>query len=250
LLFTSCKKDDDDAPAAVTCKLAKSVYFNTQTGAKVDSAAYTYTGDKITKATSPQYYYTYEYSGDRVSKRNGFKTGQTTSEFYQQYTYNTDGTISKVEVLVPGGASGQVVDRTEFIYNAGKIQRIDYVDLSSGTAEKYLEATYTYTGNNITTVLFKDLSVSPAETLTLTYAYDSNNNFLKKQNNQIYLLDPLFIDFIDPTLLPLAISANNPTSIVVGATTLPVTYSQDDKQNLKDIKLSAKSLVEYGYQCQ
>lgn len=251
LLFSSCKKDDDDdTPPAVTCKLAKSVYFD-QSGLREDSARFTYTGDRITKAEATDYYYTYEYAGDRVSKRNSFSTGQTTPDYFQQLSYNSDGTPSKIETFVPtSGTNSQIYDRMEFVYSGGKIQRIDYVDFSMGTGTKVAEFLYTYTGNNITTVAIRDLTVSPAETTTFTYTYDANPNYLKKQNTQIHFLDPFFGDG-DPTLMPFALSENNVASLSVdGQTAAPLTYSLDDRQNIKDIKVVNRFIIAYTYQCQ
>jgi hypothetical protein len=253
LLFSSCKKDDDDdkTPPVVTCKLAKSVYFD-QNSARIDSALYTYTGDKITKATAPEYNFTYEYSGDRVSKRSFFETGETTPGFYQQYTYNTDGTLSKIETYAPfSGTNLQLYDRMDFIYNAGKIQKIEIINVSTGTSIKTADFVYTYTGNNVTTVVSTTYNATPVTT-TFTFSYDSNNNYIKKQNAQIYLLDPFFTPnyHIDPTFLPFALSANNVVSFSSGGTPIPFAYSLNDKQDLKDIKLASKSFIEYAYQCQ
>lgn len=252
LLFTSCKKDDDDdGPAAVTCKLSKSVFFD-QAGARDDSATYTYSGDKISKATlSDGYYYNFDYSGDKISKRSGFVAGTNTAEYYQQVSYNSDGTISKVESFEQtSGTNYAIYDRMEFVYSSGKIQKIDYFAVSGTNSQKVAEILYTYTGNNITQAKITDLSTTPSQSITYSYTYDANNNFMKKQNAQIHLIDPFFGD-VDPTLLPFAISANNVASLsIVGSGSAALTYNLDDKQNLKSINVAGRSIVEYGYQCQ
>lgn len=249
-LFSACHKNDEEAAKQTTCKLAKSVYYD-QSGAREDSALFTYTGNNITQATATDYYYTYEYAGERVSKRNLFGTGETTPAYFQQITYNTDGTPAKIETRVPStGTNSDLYDRMDFQYNSGKIQKIDYTDFSNGTAEKLAEFTYTYTGSNITSVDITDLTTTPSQTYTFTYGYDSNPNYLKKQNSQIHFLDPFFGD-ADPTLMPLALSANNVTSLgVSGQGSTPLSYTLDEKQNLKDIKASTRSITSYTYQCQ
>ena len=252
LLFTSCKKDDKDEPAVVTCKLAKSVYFNTSTGARSDSATYTYTGDKITKATSSKYYFNFEYSGDRISKRSGIQTGQTTAGYYQQFTYNSDGTLAKMESFEPStGGTYAIYNRVVYTYNAGKIQKVEYFEVSGTTAEKLEEYAFTYTGNNVTQVIFTDVTAN--QSLTVTYTYDTNNNYFKKQNGQVYIIDPFFTDQygdVDVVSLPFAISANNATGISVATQSATYGYNLDDKQNLKSLSVAGKALVEYGYQCQ
>ena len=250
LVFTSCKKDDDDTdePGQQTCRVSKVVYFDA--GTREDSATYTYTGDKITKATfGDGYYYTFEYSGDRVTKRSGFEKGTTTAEYYQQISYNSDGTISKIESYEPGTTSGfTVYERYEYTYASGKISKISYFvpDFSTTRVGEY---TYTYTGNNVTGVSLTDFSQTPNTTSALTYTYDTNPNYYKKQNGQIHFIDLIFGD-TDPTLFPLAISENNVTRITGTQGGIPVSYSLDDKQNLRNFNISGDLLAQYTYQCQ
>jgi hypothetical protein len=252
LLLSACKKDDDDddTPANVTCKLDKSVYFDGN-GAREDSALFTYTGDKITRAVTTDYYYTYEYSGDRVSRRNFFETGETTPAYFQRITYNADGTPNKIETLIPTtGTNAELYDQMNFIYSSGKLQKIDYLEYDGTTSEKTAEFTYTYTGNNITSATITDLSTTPSQSLTLNYTYDTNPNALLKQNASIYYLDPFFGD-ADPSLLPLTFSQNNAVSLgAQGQTPAPLTYTLDDRQNLKDIKVASRFIVAYSYKCQ
>lgn len=254
ILFTACKKDDDDgdAPAQQTCRVTKAVYFDDATGSRDDSANYTYTGDKITKVTfSDGYYYNIEYAGDKVSKKSGFYAGTNTADYYQQITYRTDGTIEKIDTYVDtlGTGSNYVYwVRYEFTYASGKISKIGgFVPFL--TPDKVLEYTYTFSGNNVTSVAIADLTASPATTTTLSYTYDTNPNYYKKQNGQIHFIDALFAD-ADPRFLPLAISDNNVTRLAGSGGSTNISYTLDSRQNLRTLNVDGAPSVEYTYQCQ
>jgi hypothetical protein len=253
ILFTACKKDDDDgdAPAQQTCRVMKAVYFDS-TGGRGDSINYTYSGDKITKATfSDGYYYNFEYTGDRVSKKSGFAAGTNTAEYFQQITYRSDGTIEKIETHIDTLGTGSnylLYERYEYTYASGKISKIGWF-LPLFTANKVLEYTYTFTGNNVSSVAIADLTTSPATTSTLSYTYDTNPNYYKKQNGQIHFIDIIFGDS-DPTLFPLAISDNNVTRVTGPSNTTNIGYTLDSRQNLRTLNVGGAPLIEYTYQCQ
>lgn len=253
LLFTACKKDDDDgdAPAQQTCRVTKAVFFDS-TGARDDSVNYTYTGDKITKATfSDGYYYNFEYAGDRVSKRSGFAGGTNTAEYYQQIAYRTDGSIEKIETFIDTLGTGSnylLYERYEYTYASGKISRIDWF-VPLFTTNRVAEYAYTFSGNNVSGITISDFTTSPATTSNLSYTYDTNPNYYKKQNGQIHFIDILFGD-ANPTLFPLAISDNNVTRITGPSSSTAISYTLDSRQNLRTLTVAGAPLIEYSYQCQ
>lgn len=258
LLFTSCKKDDDDAPDNTqTCKVDKQYYFDDGGTTASDTASYTYNGDKISSVNVSGITMNYEYSGNNVTKRNWMVPGVTTPAAYDQITYNTDGTINKVETffLEQGSTNYLPVWRTDFTYTSGKIAGISQWDQSSGTEVKLAEYTYTFTGNNITQLTLTDFEdPSAPETFTINVAYDGNNNYTKKQNAQAFLIDPFIgnLNFIDQGLfLPLFFSANNVTAFSAGTSSYPVTYKLDDKQNLTEINVpDLDTRTTFTYLCQ
>jgi hypothetical protein len=254
LLFTACKKDDDDggsSPPEQTCRVMKAVYFDS-TGARGDSINYTYTGDKITKATfSDGYFYNFEYAGDKVSKRSGFGAGTNTAEYYQQITYRTDGSIEKIETFIDTLGTGSnylLYERYEYTNASGKISKIGWF-VPLFTQNVVAEYAYTFTGNNVSGITISDLTSSPATTSNLTYTYDANPNYYKKQNAQIHFIDILFGD-ADPTLFPLAISENNVTGVASAGGSTAISYTLDSRQNLRVLNVGGAPFVEYTYQCQ
>lgn len=254
LLFTACKKDDDDASNNTPgCKVNRALLYTGGSSTASDTATYAYNGDRLTKITGDGEETAFEYSGDRISKINYLTTGTTTPEEYDQVSYNSDGTISKIDYYDRvSGTTFAAYYRYEFSYTSGKLSKVTEYDLGNSTPEKTWEYTYTYTGNNITKVDETDYTLTPAETTSYNYTYDSNNNYYKKQNAQAMLIDPYF-GGADGVFLPIFYSANNVTSVGTGLGALPISYTTDDKQNLKDISMiipNAQFRVSYDYLCQ
>jgi hypothetical protein len=253
LLFTSCKKDDDDASNNTpVCKISNEYFYEGSSTTPSDTTAYTYSGDKLSKMTlyGDDLEITIEYTGDNITKRNYIVSGSTTPIGYDQITYNSDGTISKIEIFgLVSGTTFAPVWRTEFTYTSGKISKLTEVDITSGTEEIDSEYTYTFTGNNITQVVATDPSTS--QTATYNYTYDSNANYFKKHNAQAYILDSFLGN--DGAFLPVFFSANNVTGLSVGSATAPISYTTDDNQNVKDVVIvtpQGQFKINYNYLCQ
>jgi hypothetical protein len=245
--FAACKKDDDDDSGSENaCKISTVQYFDS---GQVDlTGTYTYTGNQITKVQYDDYNSTFEYNGNNISKRNYFVSAGATPEFYDQVSYNSDGTISKIETFGRTQSSYESFFRVDFVYSGGKLSKTTFLELDGGTTAPILENTYTYTGNNITSVRIESDSVQQ----TVNYTYDTNPNHLKKQNNQVFLVDQTFnLNFFlfseqGIVLLPMVYSENNVTSI----SNVNVSYKSDDRQNLKDIEIDGDLFIRYNYLCQ
>jgi hypothetical protein len=248
--FAACKKDDDDDgdDSEDACKVSNVQYFDTN-GQVGETGTYTYTGNQVTKIQYTDYNSTFEYSGNNISKRNFFFSAGANPGVYDQVSYNSDGTISKIESFGQTQTSYVSFFRVDFVYSGGKLSKTAYFEVDGGTSTPLFESAFTYTGNNITSVKLEGDSI---QTTTLEYTYDTNPNRLKKQNSQIFLVENSFnLNFyIFPTqgilLLPMAFSENNVTG-VSGST---VSYESDDRQNLKDIKLDNDLFIRYNYLCQ
>lgn len=254
LLFTACKKDDESGSNATPgCKVNRALLYSGGSSVALDTSTYTYTGDKLSKITGGGEETSFEYSGDKITKINYLSAGTTTPDEVDQISYNSDGSISKIEYLDRvSGSSFQAYYRYEFTYTSGKLSKLTEYEVTNGVPEKTWEYIYTYTGNNITKVDETDYTLTPAETASYSFSYDSNNNYYKKQNIQALLTDPYF-GGADGVFLPVFYSDNNVTSIGSGPGALPISYTTDDKQNLKDVVLAtpnAQFRVSYDYLCQ
>ncbi len=248
VFFYGCKKDKDDNPAQQTCKVTKVNYFGS-TGLPVDSAAYTYTGDKVSKVQLSTQNYTLEYSGNNVVKRNIFSSAGATPDAYDQVTYNSDNTINKIESFERVSANYVLVYRANFTYTSGKLTKAAFSNINNNTATVYEDYVYTYTGNNVTSSLYTDYTTSTPSSQTLNFTFDSNANYFRNQNSQFLLIDAFFAD-LDGLFLPLAFSDNNVLSISGTGGSIPLSYTLDSRQNLGDIRLLNQLFARYTYQCQ
>lgn len=248
LLFTSCKKDDT-TNTTPGCKVTKAYTFNFTSNTPSDSAIYVYNGTKVSKLTMGGDDMVLEYSGNNITRRNFITGGSATADGYDQVSYNADGTISKIESFGRVSSTAyQAYERVDFAYTAGKISKMTLWDLTNGTATKELEYTYTFTGNNISSVDETDYSFNPAVTATYNYTYDTNANYYQKQNPQALLVDP-YMGGVDGLFLPIFFSGNNVTALASDSYTLNIGYTIDDQQNLKEVSIERLKFM-YNYQCQ
>jgi hypothetical protein len=248
--FAACKKDDDDDgdSSENACKVSTVQYYDS--GQVVQTGTYTYTGNQVTRIQYDTYNSTFEYTGNNISKRNYFVSAGASPELYDQVSYNSDGTISKIESFGQTQTSYEPYFRVDFVYSGGKLNKTTYYEVDGGTTTPLFESAFTYTGNNITSVKLEGDSI---QATTLEYTYDTNPNRLKKQNSQIFLVENTFnLNFfitssLQGTLfLPMAFSENN----VTGVSNSTVSYESDDRQNLKDIKIENELFIRYNYLCQ
>jgi hypothetical protein len=246
--FAACKKDDDDdgEPSENACKVTSAQY---SLGQSTINATYTYNGNQVTKVQFPTFNYTFDYTGNNISKRNYFLSAGANPEIYDQISYNTDGTISRIESYAQdtSGTSYLPAQRIDFSYSGGKLSKTSFYELDGAISDLYLENTYTYTGNNISSLSMKEITDTGDITGTVNYTYDTNPNYFKKQNSQAYMIDILFNPILldDGSFLPMVFSENNVTKI----STSDITYESDTRQNVTNVKVGANSLARYTYQC-
>lgn len=246
LLFQSCKKDDDDGEntSENPCKVTSAQYLSN--GQTVQTATYTYTSNQVTKVQLTDVNYTFEYANNNITKRNYFFSAGANPEVYDQVSYNSDGTVSRIESfgITNSGTYTQFM-RIDFTYSGGKLNKMTFSEITGSASEVFLENTYSYTGNNITSLDLIDHRDTTQG--TLNYTYDTNPNHLKKQNSQVFMIDLLFNSILNDegVFLPLAFSENN----VTGVSGTSFSYQSDTRQNLTDINVDGKPFIKYTYQC-
>ena len=252
--FMACQKEPDSSILTQpnsACKLDKAVFFDTG-GALTDTAAYVYTGTQVTRVNYIGYFITLDYTNSKVSKRSFRDYSSPDSAFlFDQFIYNSDGTLSIEQDYANGvpGISGPFLYKTfNYTYSGGKlVQFITKEDTTgSGVMVATLQSDYTYTGNNISKSITKDLTSGQAD--TLTYSYDSKQNYYIK-NAALFYTDDLFLD-APGEILPLAVSGNNVTGVGQGGTSSIITYSTDSKQNFIELDINGQKAVVYSYKCQ
>lgn len=248
-LAISCKKNDSDVNPPLSCTLAKAYYFDS-TSTISDSIIYEYTGTYITKMSNASGYATLEYTSDKVSRRNFYAAGSTTTDAYDIIAYNGDGTISNIKNYIVLGYTIQY-GQYDFTYAVGKLSKLDLkqIDLNSGQLILVSSSTFTYSGDNISQSVntnYDDMG-GVANVATLTYAFDNNENYFRK-NNAIFT-DYLFLDGVDGTIVPLLFSANNATKMTEGTNENILTYTLDSNRNFYEFLFDNVKYGRYIYDC-
>jgi len=251
-VLPSCQKEPDGSvltPPTVKCQIVKAEYLD-GTGGIDDTSGYVYTNDKLTRINHTDYYNTLEYNGNKVTKKNYHETGSTAPDGYDQFVYNGDGTLAKADfyAIDPSNQQAHLLISVEFTYSAGKVTKLsEKIDTNSnGVLDPIYEYTYTYTGNNITRTVVKDLVANATE--NIDYEYDSNPNYFPKDPSAL-LTDILFEDY-SGDILPLVLSANNVTKVIQTGTSVAVSYSTDTNKNLTELKINSIPVVKYYHKCQ
>jgi hypothetical protein len=243
----SCQKEPDESilgggPGA--CTLIKAEVFDA--GAVSDTAGYVYTDNKITRANRIDFSNVYIYNGDRIVRRNYLENDNQLA--YDTVLYNADGTIRRIQTYFssPLLPIAILLLDYELSYSAGKLVRlVEKADTSfTGAPPVALyQYDYTYTGNNITSAV--ELDIEAASTDTLRYQYDNSGNYFKSR-----LLTDIFLSEINGQTLPFAFSANNVISIAQGGDNFAITYTLDDKKNLRELLIDGELAIRYTYKCQ
>jgi hypothetical protein len=247
LLLTSCTKEPSTENSNST-KVKSEILYDDD-GSRKDSVAYTYDGNKVTKAEiigDDNMHFTFEYSGEKVVKKNYFTSSSTLSTEYDKINYNANGTISSVEHYIKSSTSDVKVEVRDLTYNNGKLSKLVFSEVSNGTADIINQMEFTYTNGNITSEKITD-AISPNDPETITFTYDNNGNYSKNLFSQPAIIDPVF-DLSDEGSIPALFSANNPiTTADTGFPgSLSIVYTLNNS-NLTSIKLSGLTAVKYNY---
>lgn len=247
LLFSSCQKEPSAGkPSGKGCQLTKAYYFDDSGG--TDSLVHTYMDDKLTKIANADGYYTFQYTGNKITRRNHFETGYPDQTGYDLITYNADGSLAAINTYYDYG--GQVIHYLQynFIYTDAQLVKFEVkeYDFITDKLELSSSAEYTYTGNNIT--LCKTTDHSMGTTDTYTYDHDDNPNSYAK-NNPI-LVDLAFIDGIEGAMLPFALSRNNIKTVYYDGDADLITYKLDGQGNLYELYFYGELAARYFYDCE
>jgi len=257
-LLAACSKEDQEGKTnepntSTNCKVSKVFLYKGPNNAPViDTLMYTYTDDNITKLTAPEGYLTFEYSGGRITRSNYFDSlGATTSTEYQTATYNSDGTVAKIDWYSEGGA--QLEDRYQFTYNAGKLVKLTYTMYWENAPSGYEDTHfYTYTGNNITRdSVVKSDPYGTGSSAVYYYTYDAQENQFSKGGTNALFNSPFALDF-EGDDLPFLFSANNVTGFREdpNGEIADFSYITDGKGKLKMMKIFDLPVFAWEYECQ
>jgi hypothetical protein len=226
--------------------LVKTHYFN-YGGSLADSLEYTYTNNKLTKASNADGYVTFEYTNDKITRRNSYATGSVDLDGYDIATYNTDGTLATIKSYFDFNGQIILACQYEFNYANSKPVKFDVKNYNHITSqfELYESTTYTYTGNNITQSICTTTGTTEID--TFNYSHDNNENYLAKTN--ALFTDLAFIDGLNGEIIPLLLSTNNVTKIFEGNDEYLLTYKLDSKSNFFEWHLDGDLASRYFYDC-
>jgi hypothetical protein len=244
LSFFSCQKENSDAnPGDSTCKVVKTYLYDF--GQLDDSVFNTYSSEKLIKVTlGNEYRISFTYEGNKIVRRDYFDLSTNAPDGYSVISYNSDGTINKIEEYET--ANGQtVVDWTyRFSYTSGKLTTLTLLDDQSQPFEEYI---YTYSGNNISKTEYIDDPGGTSMHYITEWKYDNLKNAYSS-NQQALLADGLLLQNMGD-YAAFCLSANNVTEISYDNYIDPVVYTRDAQNNITEIKLAGSLFSKNVYEC-
>lgn len=201
VIFSSCKKDEEEeeAPAVIKC------YLKSGTDSE---GSYTITYNSSNQATKHTNTTKNEntsitWNAGKVSEVVMDSAGNNQMKMTIGYTGSQ---IQKIKIYQYSGSSWSYVANMHFVYNTdGKIIEKKTTDTTDATT--YEKEVYTYTGNNITTIVETDGSGSST---TTTLTYDDKKNPMYGMGLEMFESD--------------FISVNNVLTEVEGGNTTTYTY--------------------------
>jgi hypothetical protein len=247
--FMACQKEPDATLLTPTaCKIDKIVNYDGTD--PVDTIGFVYNGVLASRINYSDYYTTFEYAGTYPLRRNYYEPGGTTVVAYDEFSYNADSTLARVNFYLVDPSLPQpfLYFQYDFTYNGSLLAMLETkVDTSGNGPETLIESYFVYTGNNITQVMQYDLVNQGAD--TINYAFDTKQNYFSKQPN-LWLSDNLFSNF-EAIVLPIALSGNNAILLTgTDGSTLTVDYEETNKQDIAELRLSGEIFARYYYKCQ
>lgn len=209
----SCKKDNNNPSAKAPCKL-KEVYFFVGNNTTPDTGIYVYNGNNIAKIQFKNIYFSLDYKDDKLIKRSLYDTVFKTPYSYDTIIYNSDETVAKIDGFhrISNTYSGsdiyKKVNLAEFEHTNNKLTKGTSYAIVNGVVNPNSQIfDYTYTGDNITKLVFTDHWANQPTTTT-NYTYDNKENYYLKHSRQPWLTEFLMQSFWGGDL-PAYISANN-----------------------------------------
>lgn len=236
-------------PPSTGCKLVKTYeYIDNGT---IDSTFYTYTGDHVSKVQTKDLYYTLDYNGSKIVRRNFFDNNSATSTGYDLISYNPDSTIKTIDRMTINSGTTLQDYRYQFTYTGGKLTKMTTL-INDGNGQFVINATdsLVYTGNNITKWIGREFQ-SGNFSASATFTFDNKPNYFLKQNPQTLLINPDALDLVGISFV-LFLSQNNMLSSDEPGTETDINsviYAEDDHGNLSTLTANGKLGLTCFYQC-
>lgn len=245
--FLGCQKEPDEVLTPPNCKLDRLLYYDEQ--GNVDTGTVEYNGDQVSRVNYGDFYVEFEYANGLVSKKKYYFPDLTVS--VDQVTYNPDSTISRVDrYLTFGGQQSTVLaDSYHFIWVGKQLAKLETWSDTSGTGLALIwEDLFTYTGNNISKVVFNDFEFQYSD--TTNFFYDSKLNYYRK-DPALLLSDILFVNYLGESMA-FALSVNNVVSLDHNdpSSKVNLTYGETDKQAIESLTVDGNIYSRYKYNCQ
>ncbi|RYZ22671.1 MAG: hypothetical protein EOO16_08160 [Chitinophagaceae bacterium] len=253
-LFSGCMKYEEYAVTTQGngCKISSMYLYNFVTGAPLDTARFTWTGDNITRVTLNNYHYDINYNGTLIDRRT-FYSGTGTQPFrYDQFVYDAAYLLARFE-RNEQDASGAFFrsDSTTFQYSGGFLRGFTQW-IRNAPGDPLLlsrRKEFTYTGSNVSEIReIEFLNGTPVDTTNSAVVVNNDPNWFQAINPRFWVAGPYFagddMDAIEQLVMRNAVERETVAGI-------PVTYSYslDAKGNLAEHKVNGQVAGRYFYNC-
>lgn len=241
ILF-SCSSDDsnspDQNPTNEICKISNTLYFPNE------NFSYEYDNNKLVSLISNDRVVSVNYDSENYIENYEInEVGNSEIVFRKEYDFDINNNLSEIRTydyfineLIPA-------TKSVYIYENGKIVRINHYDLETNNYEGKTE--FLWINNNIDSSSFYDEN----DTLECnsTYSYNTNENQFYENYESFYLFNLNDNDYDEALLLSknLLESATNECT----SNTTNYNYSFNDSELISTINIGGNLYYGFEYSC-
>jgi hypothetical protein len=253
MVFYACQKEIGPYPETPTtaCHIDMGYYYGGSGGIN-DSVAFTYTGNRVTRAEGRDDIVTYRYDGENIIGRSFYEKPGMVFWSVDSISYDAANRVSRIVNWSYPSSYTYDTTREEFrfYYVGNKLSLVkEYSEIVNYYIDSAFYTFYPDAAGNLQKFTIGDGTVVYDSVL---YQFDNNPNYFRMAHPHFYLFDPFFelqVGLISH--MPYFYSTNNVTNFnVYGSFDYPIVYGLDSLQNVTSLDMGGFEYIKYRYSCQ
>jgi hypothetical protein len=248
ILLTSCTKDPSvEQPKGPQVK--NEIIYDKNRSTK-DSVYYIYAGTKVFQTNikgDQNVRFLFDYNGNQIVRKNYYQGSSTVSTECDKIVYYPDGKVLTIEHFTINNSIETATSIINFYYSGGKVSRLVFSQFINGVAQMTSQRDFAYINDNVSSETITDAD-NPDHPYTITFTYDSQENYCKNLFSQPALIDPA-LELSDVFNAPMLFSKNNPKTMSTSGIVSPVqiSYGFNNHKNLTGAFRNGSPVVRYDY---
>lgn len=251
MMLMSCQPDQTNPVDIQHCKVVTGYYYGGSGGIN-DSVAFTYTGNKLTRAEGNDEYVLFFYTGDNIISRRFYEKPGDLFEGVDSVEYDGSNKITRFTSWeYPSSFNFDSVRAVyNFSYSGNQINNITETDIyMDGTTDVTHYAFSVNGSGNYDKILIADQDNIIYD--SIMYTYDANPNYFKLAHPHFFLFEPFFQLHVGLVPhLPYFYSQNNVIKYTIYSNVdYNIVYGLDSLHNVTSLDMGGFEYMKYKYSC-